>query len=304
MRLHEDDFADEERGQLEAWLKQDPAHQREFDAMMDIWSLSAYLPVQPPPIPVARRRARRPLLTAALLVLGLPLAGFIGWQNNWIPNSYHRYQSDTATNTVTLPDGSKVQLNLATRLSFANYKDRRSVNLSQGEAYFEVSHDASHPFMVDAGRGQIRVTGTHFNVWTYQDQVVVTLTEGSVKVINDRNRPDQVAYLTPGAQARYDDQSGLAHVSQASPATALAWRDGKLILDDLSLGEALPRINAYLKTPVHVADRGTAQLRIGGIYNTGEIPGLVHNLPKVLPVLLSRNDDGDTVIRSKPRYAP
>lgn len=105
-------------------------------------------------------------------------------------------------------------------------------------------------------------------------------------------------------QARYDAQSDLAHVSLASPTTALAWRDGKLILDDLPLGEALPRINAYLESPVYLADRSTAQLRIGGIYNTGEIAGLVQNLPKVLPVLLSRNDEGATVIRSKPRYAP
>lgn len=304
MRLHEDDFTQEERAQLDAWLKRDPAHQREFDAMMEIWALSAYLPTPAPPAPVAKRRSRRPLLAAALLVLGLPLAGFIGWQQSWIPSSYQRYQSDASVRSVTLPDGSKVQLNLATRLSFANFKDRRSVTLSQGEAYFEVSHDASHPFMVNAGAGQIRVTGTHFNVWTYQDQVVVTLTEGSVKVINDRSRPDQVAYLTPGMQARYDAQSSLAQVSLASPTTALAWRDGKLILDDLSLSDALPMINAYLKSPIRVADRNTAQLRIGGIYNTGEIAGLVQNLPKVLPVLLSRNDEGDTVIRSKPRYAP
>lgn len=303
MRLHEEDFADEERAQFDAWLKCDPAHQREFDAMMEIWALSAYLPTPAPPVPIARRRSRRPLLAAALLVLGLPLAGFIGWQLSWIPDSYHRYQSDASVSSVTLPDGSKVQLNLATRLSFANFKDRRSVTLSRGEAYFEVSHDARHPFLVDAGRGQIRVTGTHFNVWTYQGQVVVTLTEGSVKVINDRSRPDQVAYLTPGMQARYDAQSDLAQVSLAAPTTALAWRDGKLILDDLPLGEALPRINAYLESPVHLADRKTAQLRIGGIYNTGEIAGLVQNLPKVLPVLLSRNDEGATVIRGKPRYA-
>lgn len=306
MRLHEQDFDEPERQQFEQWLARDPAHQHEFDAMMDIWSISEFLPAVPPPPPplpapqpVARRRRTRPLLAVALLVLGLPLVGFIGWDQGWIPNSYQRYSSTDSRRDVTLPDGSRVQLNLASRLSFANFKDRRQVSLNQGEAYFEVAHDASHPFLVNAGLGQVRVTGTHFNVWTYHDQVVVTLTEGSVKVTSHRSRPDQVAYLSPGMQASYDPEKDLPQVSAASPGTALAWRDGKLILDDLPLGDALPRINRYLETPVHVADRSTAQLRIGGIYNTGAIASLVQNLPKVLPVYLTRNDDGETVVASK-----
>ncbi|HEY0287030.1 MAG TPA: FecR family protein [Pseudomonas sp.] len=306
MRVHESDFGDQERERFDHWLASDPAHKREFDAMMEIWTLSEFLPTAPLPVPEpdTRRRSRRPLLAAALLALGLPLIGFIGWEQSWIPSSYQRYQSDASIHTVTLPDGSRVQLNLASSLSFANFKDRRSVTLNQGEAYFEVTHDANHPFIVNAGQGQIRVTGTHFNVWTYRDQVVVTLTEGSVKVINDRNRPDQAADLSPGMQASYDLRNNPPQISVASAATALAWRDGKLILDDLTLSDALPRINAYLNSPIRIADRNTAQLRIGGIYNTSEIAGLVQNLPKVLPVSLNRNDEGETVIRSNPRYAP
>lgn len=313
MRLHEPDFSDPERQQLERWLKADAEHQREFDAMLEIWTISEFLstdvaasapgaiappaaaPTQPPA--ARRRRGRRPLMAAAALVLGLPIIGWLGWEQGLIPDDYQRYEAQAGIQEVRLPDGSHVQLNLGTRLSYANYKDRRSVSLKQGEAYFEVSHDAAHPFTVDAGKGQIRVTGTRFNVWNYQDQVVVTLTEGSVQVRSDRNSAELPAYLSPGMQARFDASHLAPEVSAASPADALAWRNGKLILRDLTLNEALPQLNRYLPVPVHLGDQATGQLRVGGVFNTRDIAGLVQNLPKVLPVYLSRNDDGETVIR-------
>ncbi|TBU85658.1 FecR family protein [Phytopseudomonas dryadis] len=307
MRLHEADFSEQERARLNHWLSSDPAHQREFDAMLEIWNISEFLPAAKPARakapPRPPRSYKRPLMAVAMLLFMLPLAGLVGWHQGWMPNDHQRYQSDSTIREITLPDGSQVQMNLNTRLSFSNFKDRRSVTLSSGEAYFEVRHDAGHPFVVNAGQGQIRVTGTRFNVWTYQDQVVVTLTEGSVKVLGDSRRPEQIAYLSPGMQAQYNPHQPGPQLSSASPDEALAWRDGKLILDDLTLGDALPRINRYLDRPVHLADRATAQLRIGGIYNTHDIESLVQALPRVLPVYLSHNDAGETVIKRKHNYS-
>ncbi|MBD8573699.1 FecR family protein [Pseudomonas syringae] len=310
MRLHEPDFSEQERTRLEQWLNSDPAHQREFDAMLEIWDISAFLPVaasaatpqvlvHPLPVRAPRRATRRPLMAAAVLAFTLPLAGLIGWNQGWIPDSYQRFESASAVRDVTLADGSQVQMNIGTRLSYSNYKDQRSVTLSRGEAFFKVQHDAAHPFMVNAGRGQIQVTGTQFNVWTYQDSVIVTLAEGSVRVVGDKAERDRVAYLSPGMQARYDTASIDPQVSAASLDNAMAWRNGKLVLDNLTLAEALPQINRYLANPVHLADAATAQLRIGGIYNTHDIAGLVQALPKVLPVVLGRNGEGETVIRRK-----
>ncbi|WP_455925909.1 FecR family protein [Pseudomonas putida] len=314
IRLNEPDFSEQERHQLQQWLNSDPAHQREFDTIREIWTISQYLPpevpvppgvvMQPLAAPARRRRYRRPLMAAAVLAFVLPMAGLIGWQLNLVPDSYQRFESDGTLRDVILADGSHVQLNLDSQLSFANYKDRRSVTLSKGEAYFEVQHDASHPFLVDAGKGQVRVTGTHFNVWTYRDEVMVTLTQGSVQVTGDRSRPGLVAYLSPGMQAHFDPAHSLPTVSAAPLATALAWRDGKLILGDMTLSDALPQINRYLPSPVHLGDRATGQLRVGGIYDTQDIAALVNDLPKALPVYLTRNEEGETVIRSKRGYLP
>lgn len=303
MRLHADDCSAQEREAFAQWLSQDPAHASEFRAMQDIWSLSAHLPKPAAPAMAARPRRRRWLARAvAAAVVALPLAGLLGWSQNWLPSNYHRYGAEAALQTVALPDGSEVQLNLNSAISFANYRDQRQVTLRSGEAFFKVHHDASHPFVVLAGTGSVTVTGTQFNVWTYQGQVVVTLTEGSVKVLSDVHQPDQVAYLTPGMQARYDASEALPEISRTDPQRALAWRNGQLILDDLTLAEALPRINRYLPVPARLGDNAAGNLRIGGIYNTRNANELLRVLPRVLPVSLSLNTEGATVINS--RQAP
>ena len=203
----------------------------------------------------------------------------------------------------TFMDGG--ELNLGTELSYSNYKDQRQVSLKKGEAFFKVSHDSSHPFVVKAASGEVRVTGTQFNVWMYEDQVRVTLLEGSVLVNSDNHHPDGGFRLDPGMQASYRQGDYQPQISQTYTGdSSLAWRHGKLVLDNLALGEALPLINRYLSTPVMLADSATGNIRVGGIYDTTAIKSLVTTLPKVLPVYLTRNQDGNPVINSLPGTTP
>ncbi|HEY1027655.1 MAG TPA: FecR family protein [Pseudomonas sp.] len=311
MRLNAEDCSEEEREAFQKWLQADPRHAQEYLAMLDIWLLSEQLPRQHPssnagsPMPMptpspaipARRRRHPALRTAAALVLALPLAGYSGWLFGWLPNDYHRYQTGQHLQQVTLPDGSDLELNLGTRLSFSNYRDQRRVNLDRGEAYFHVHHDREHPFVVAAGDSTITVTGTRFNVLRYQDNVVVTVTEGSVRVRTTAQSGD--SNLTPGLQASYRQGDSQPRISSSDTSKALAWRDGKLILDDLYLAQALPLINRYLETPLELADGAAANLRIGGIYNTRELAGIVDVLPQVLPIQISRTSDGRLLVKSR-----
>ncbi|OLU26315.1 hypothetical protein BVH03_16515 [Pseudomonas sp. PA15(2017)] len=298
MRMHADDRTPQECEAFERWLHSDPRHAEEYAAMLDIWQISEHLPRHHarPASPPTRRIARPALASAAVLCLAV--SSWFGWQQGWVPNDVQRFQADTQSRQVILGDGSQIRLNRGTTLWFANFRDQRSITLREGEAFFDVQHDADHPFVVHAGAGSVTVTGTRFNVWKYLDQVVVTLSEGSVRVQSPADRPDQTAYLTPGLQARYDANGELPQIDAAS-SSALAWLDGKLILDNLTLAEALPQINRYLDKPVLLAGRAVAEMRIGGIYNTNDIAGLVRMLPTVLPITLARNEAGNTVIRRR-----
>ncbi|MNN22317.1 hypothetical protein D3C81_1356700 [compost metagenome] len=60
-------------------------------------------------------------------------------------------------------------------------------------------------------------------------------------------------------------------------------------------------INRYLQTPVLLADEHVGAIRIGGIFNTSNVKGLVRSLPEVLPVYLTQNDQGNLLINAVPQ---
>jgi len=303
MRLHADDCTLVEREAFARWLAADPRHADEYQAMLEIWQTADLLPrtatvidFNPPAQRLPQRRNWRPLASAAALaLLALPLAGWVGWEQGWLPNHYQHFSASDNTQTVQLSDGSTVELNLNSELTYLNYKDRRQVTLKRGEAFFKVQHDSAHPFIVQAAHGQTRVTGTQFNVWKYEDQVKVTLVQGSVLVSSNGSTGGY--RLGPGMQASYRTGDFEPQMAQSDDyGNSLAWRSGKLVLDNLSLEQALPVINRYLEKPLLLADASTGRIRISGIYNTREVGRLVDNLPKVLPVYLTRSKDGSTVL--------
>jgi transmembrane sensor len=307
MRLHASDCTADERQAFSQWHDSHPLHAFEYAAMLEIWDVADHLPRHEIPSVVVpfkpRSRLRTYAVAAAICLVALPLAAFTGWEAGWLPSSYERFQADNGLRQITLGDGSEVELNLGTELVYSNYKDQRRVTLNKGEAFFKVSHDSAHPFIVHAGEGQVRVTGTQFNVWKYEDQVRVTLLEGSVQITSDRIHGS--VPLTPGMQASYQQGDATPRVQAiAANDSALAWRQGKLVLDNLALVDALPLINRYLNKPVMLADANTGTIRIGGIYNITEVNNLIPSLPKVLPVYLTQNQDGNPVLNSIPRKSP
>lgn len=309
MRLHAIDCTAEERQAFEQWRDAHPLHAFEYEAMLEIWEVAGDLPSpdSTPSMPPARPSTtwRSLGITAAVCALALPLAAYSGWNLGWLPNAYQHFEASDTVRHVTLNDGSQVELNLGSELTFSNYKDERRVTLKKGEAFFSVTHDMTHPFIVKAGEGRIRVTGTQFNVWLYEDQVRVNLIEGSVLVTSNDNLSGDGLRLGPAMQARFRHGDYMPQISQTyANDQSLAWRNGRLVLDDLPLSEALPLINRYLSKPVMVADSSTAAIRIGGVYNIKELNNLVASLPRVLPVYLTRNENGNPVLNSIPQQAP
>ncbi|HCS41818.1 MAG TPA: peptide ABC transporter substrate-binding protein [Pseudomonas sp.] len=309
MRLHAIDCTAQERLAFEQWRDAHPLHAFEYEAMLDIWEVAGDLPRPDAVVPATRIKPATPWRTvgiaAAMCALALPLAAFSGWNLGWLPDSYQHFEASDRVRQVTLSDGSQVELNLGSELTFSNYKDHRRVTLDKGEAFFSVSHDTTHPFIVRAADGRIRVTGTKFNVWMYEDQVRVNLIEGSVLVSSNDDLPGDGLRLGPAMQARYQHGDLTPQISQTyTNDNSLAWRSGKLVLDDLALSDALPLINRYLGKPVMLADHSTGSIRLGGIYNIKELNSLVASLPKVLPVYLTRNKDGNPVLNAIPQQTP
>lgn len=151
--------------------------------------------------------------------------------------------------------------------------------------------------MAKAGNGSTIVTGTRLNVWRYQDNMVVTVTGGSVKIhskglSNDSN-------LISSMQASYYPGLPQSLVEAVDTRWMLAWCEGYPVFDDLLPSRTLSLINRHLDAPLVLSDRSAAKLRVGGIYNTCDIRSLVDVLPKVLSVDLEHREDGSICIGSR-----
>lgn len=130
---------------------------------------------------------------------------------------------------ITLSDGSRVWLNAATSLKFpVNFiGTERRVELT-GEAYFEIAQNKSKPFVVDvAGKQDVRVLGTHFNINSYSDErsINTTLLEGSIAIKVNGQTDDKL--LTPGQQFSLFP-SGKSTIRDAvNLEETVAWKEGK-----------------------------------------------------------------------------
>ena len=100
---------------------------------------------------------------------------------------------------VSLPDGSNIYLNRNSKFSYRkNFGEhRRDVKLT-GEAFFEISPDASKPFIIDAGKARVKVVGTSFNVITNNTESDVEVFVKTGKVLVSDNSGSQTIQLDPG----------------------------------------------------------------------------------------------------------
>lgn len=145
---------------------------------------------------------------------------------------------------IILADGSHVWLNSQTILKYDALHPRKVI--LQGEAYFEIKKDQTHPFEVITSSGMIVVvTGTRFNLRCYENEsyVETTLEEGQVAIKG--NNSVQLAVLQPGQQAKYDIADNLLKVENVTAKIYSIWRNNELHFSDISFAELIPQIERW-----------------------------------------------------------
>ncbi|KQM72897.1 hypothetical protein ASE74_21600 [Pedobacter sp. Leaf216] len=179
---------------------------------------------------------------------------------------------------VTLPDGTKVWLNAATKLTYpyAFAKNERVVSLS-GEAYFEVSKDHTRPFRVKTDAQTVEVLGTHFNINAYGDESTIktTLLEGAVKV----SAATGIVNLHPGEQSQFFPNSAkLTLNAQVDTDKEMAWKNNIFSFDNDDLQSVMRQISRWYDVDV------VYQGKIAPEKYVGEIPRN-SNLAEVFKIL-------------------
>jgi transmembrane sensor len=172
----------------------------------------------------------------------------------------------------------------------------RIVTLDEGEAYFDVVHDAARPFVVYAGNRRITDLGTKFSVYRSGDDVRVTVREGRVRVeiLGQASQP----VVTDGGHevVTKGGETLVLTKPDADIADDLSWRGGMLVFKEQTLAEAADQFNRY-NTRQILVEGNARRIRIGGSFKADNVDVFVLLLHRGFG--LSVNEQGDRIVVSR-----
>lgn len=240
---------EEEVKQVERWLEEKPLNRKLYSRLVEVWkgrqgastnnsalfeSLKRRIIVyEQKRVPFMARI--HPLVKVAAILAIILLSNFMVYQ--------YTHNSEPVTVTwqeivvprgnrmkITLPDNSSVWLNNETHLRYASdfSTGNRTVELA-GEAYFDVHHDADHPFVVKVGDQRIKVLGTKFSVNAYpEDQLIETsLLSGSVEFDCNKKVNGQSKFMIePGISLFYDKTNNTVSTEKIQTSYYQYWENG------------------------------------------------------------------------------
>lgn len=262
---------------LDNWLAISPAHRVAYLRVLGAWQKADRLVVlHNPGFGKIRQQTRHPLWqNLTRVAAALIIASAIGAALIALPSQKTQtYATEIgARKTITLSDGTRIELNTDTQLRVAYKPGKRQVFLDKGEAFFDVTHDEKQPFIVTMGHQRVTDLGTQFTIRRdNKESVAVTLIEGLAEY--DRtNSTEPSTRLKPGDMliATATSQAVTKHNERAMR-DSQAWRRGVLIFNRTTLAEAAAELNRYNSQKLVITDPNIASLRINGTFPSNDVP--------------------------------
>ncbi len=322
-------LTDSEMQQLEMWLAMDRRHPEILLEMAALWDDMEILRELSDlfPLPAARDRrtprmrwlAGGATLSTAMVLMAISVQLFLP-ANDGDPGSpvvADRALSGDAGGILAtavgqhrveaLPDGSVIQLNTDSLVEVFYSASERRVALRRGEAHFEVQHDAVRPFVVQAGGRSVEAVGTAFNVYLREDsRLEVLVTEGRVLISRPKSRNGldsgrspplvEILALTAGELAMLEpSQHQIRPVDIEERSSRLAWQRRMLSFNGESLEAVLQEVERYTDIRFRILDQELTHIRIGGVYKTGDVRGLLRSLEQNFSLRITHDEEQRTV---------
>lgn len=303
------------------WAATDPASGAELDLLRRAWTRAGELPAPPRieamwervsadvvrsrhPVlslvsarPAKSRAGRRALLAAAAVVA---LAGALFTGHRFAPGGasqslrgpvaareYRTARGQRAT--VVLLDGTQVSLGVDSRLRVPDPRSERREVYLDGEAMFDVAHDARRPFIVHAGPTIARDIGTVFGVRAYDGEPVrVVVASGSVAVRDTTRMRDAEAVLTERQLARVHD--GVVDVeTNVDPRRFLAWTHGELVFHHEPLASVAEQLDRWYDIDMDIPSPALRDARVTLSFDDDSLDSVLQLLAASLDARVERN---------------
>lgn len=299
--------------ELSAWLAQDTRNAEAWQHVQDDWALFGEHANSPEILELrsealahahevgkgrwarSGRFALTHSLSIAAAVLVLAVGGLWVWMSQ--PDVYSTRTGERRV--VTLADGSQVALDSRSEVRVRYSAHARELTLTQGQARFDVAHDVERPFSVTADGHKVIATGTAFNVDLFGPSLLVTLIEGRVVVASTSSWLNLARVDIPAVRVTLDAGEQIVFspkappkVAHVNPGQTVAWENGEVVSENDPLTSVVARINRYARDPVIIGDDETGDLRISGVFHTGDVDGFLATIAEYLPVRAEKQPDG------------
>ncbi|WP_300117015.1 FecR domain-containing protein [Sphingobium sp.] len=194
---------------------------------------------------------------------------------------------------VPLEDGSIAVVNSGSHLRVAYNDSRRDLSLSEGEAWFQVAKNHDRPFVVSAGPAFVRAVGTAFDVRRGAARTEILVTEGTVQIWAAGSRSAPIS-IRAGHQATIASNGSIEQqaLSPFALDQRLAWREGKIILDNMPLWAAAQEFNRYHRVQLQVDPAFSSRTMVGW-FGTDDLEGFAQAAAAIVGGRLER--DGKTL---------
>lgn len=197
---------------------------------------------------------------------------------------------------LTLPDGTNVWLNARTKLHYpAIFTGNKRKVMLDGEAYFEVAHDADKPFVVQTAKCNIEVLGTKFNVEAYSDSedFNTALMEGAVKVASHLN-PAKTVLLSPNDMVSLKNDQ--LSVSPISDFDTFRWKEGLICFRNMHFEQLMLRFEKSYGIRIVIENKHLVNYVCSGKFRISDgIDNALRILQKDAKYTFERNKDESVI---------
>lgn len=311
-RRQSGDFGLAERRAFEAWWATSPAHVAAYADAERLWDSLAWSEAlnleslalvssrgrqELAPVRGTARRASAYARTAGMaagMVLLCLTAFVVHGARMTAPKTFATEVGEIRH--LTLRDGSRVSLGGATRMTSDMGGRSRTINLADGDAYFDVAHDKARVFAVTAPGLRAEAVGTAFEVRAAPRGAEVLVTEGRVRVTALRG--GRSLLVGPGQRVTATEH-GLS-LAQVEVSAAAPWRRQRLVFVGAPLAEVADEVNRYYRPGLEIASPEMASRTVTATFNVDQIPEALESLAGGMGARLERRAGQPDRIRLLP----
>jgi transmembrane sensor len=295
-RLQSSDATDQDRQEFQLWLDRDAAHQAAYGEFKNLWADLKDVPI--PSDRLKKLRMSRRAATSSIVSIGIiAILSVTLYRMGFVDHMRADYYTVVGeVRSVTLADGSRVDLNTDSAITVRYSQGERTIQLLRGEAFFDVARNPERPFVVDESSLQATALGTQYSVRAASDDSLgtVRVERGRVEVTSHQ----QQVVLEAGDAANLTAK-GVFAVTKADVANETAWRTGKLVFSGQPLHEVLATLERYRRGRIVVLDNAAADQQVSGIFDLKDTDQALRVLEESLPVSVTHLTGLMVVVRSR-----